>query len=110
MGDGFNSFFVTCTYRLVYLMYTFIKITSSMVVFYSNAASVNSTAKSTRNYRKVPFTTSNDKTKFDVSSKGSAKDRELKICNAAARQNAFKTKNIFMEDSNYEYFGVPKVL
>ena len=28
--------------------------------------------------------------------------RELKICNAAARRRAFKTKSIFIEDNNYE--------
>ena len=29
-------------------------------------------------------------------------NRELKICNAAARRRAFKTKNIFIEDNTYE--------
>ena len=34
---------------------------------------------------------------------GAAVDnRELKICNAAARRRAFKTKNIVIEDNTYE--------
>ena len=28
--------------------------------------------------------------------------REFKICNAAARRRAFKTKHIFIEDNTYE--------
>ena len=69
----------------------------------TNVASVGSVFNDTRKVKVLSLPeTIKEKSTFRAMAPSSGVNRELKICNAAARRRAFKTKNIFIEDNTYE--------